>query len=349
MKLKTNKTIIIIIVIVIILLVSVFLYTSFKKASTKINNNKVIKTEKKIKAKVTVNTNPLGENIYICDSKNNRIIEVNPQKQIVWQMTGIEDPDDVQVYAKNRLIVNQENYSRVVEINTQTKQIVWSYGHLGVPGSTAGYLGKYVDDSFRLPNGNTLITDDVNMRSIEVNRQGQIVWQYGHTTIRSNLAGYLNAPNDSMPLPGGSILITNIGNHTAIDVSLKTQAINWIVNIPEFYPSDAVTLPNGNILSTDWVYPGKIQEITKAGQVVWTYQPQGTNTLNHPSSAQLLPNGNYLIVDDHNDRVFVLNPVTKKIVWQYGITGQAGIGKNMLNDPSGVALSTPMESPAFVK
>ncbi len=28
-------------------------------------------------------TGPLGQDIYICDSKNNRIIEVNPQKQII--------------------------------------------------------------------------------------------------------------------------------------------------------------------------------------------------------------------------------------------------------------------------
>jgi hypothetical protein len=347
MKLKTKKYVLIIVILIFVLLISIYLYNHYKKTPTKISNKKVIKVVKKIKAKIAINNGPLGQNIYICDSKNNRIIEVNPQKKIVWQMTGIKDPDDVQVYAKNRLIVNQEDYSKVVEINTKTKQIVWSYGHLGIPGYTAGYLGKYVDDSFRLPSGNTLITDDVNMRVIQVNRAGKIVWQYGHTGVRSNQPGYLNAPNDAMPIPGGSILITNIGNHTAIDVNPSNNKILWQINIPQLYPSDAVPLPNGNILSTDWVNPGKIQEITKAGQVVWTYQPQGVNTLNHPSSTQLLPNGNYLIVDDHNDRVFVLNPKTKKIVWQYGITGQAGIGPNMLNDPSGVALSTPMQSPAY--
>lgn len=309
---------------------------------------KAIHSSKVVSSSIDTN-NPLGGNIYICDSKNNRIIEVNPQKQIVWQMTGIEDPDDVQVYANNRIIVNQEDYSRVVEIDTTTKSIVWSYGHLGSPGSTTGYLGEYVDDSFRLPNGNTVITDDVNMRVIAVNKLDQIVWQYGHTLQRSTAAGYLDAPNDAMPLPDGSILITNISNHMAIDVSMTTNNILWEVNIPQVYPSDAVTLPNGDILSTDWVSPGLVEEITKQGKVVWTYQPTGANALNHPSSTQLLPNGNYLIVDDHNDRVFVINPKTEAVLWQYGQTGIAGIGADQLNDPSGVALSTPMESPAFVK
>ena len=119
------------------------------------------------------------------------------------------------------------------------------------------------------------------------------------------------------------------------------------MNLPQSYPSDALILPNGNILSTDWVSPGKIDEVTRTGQIVWSYQPTGANALNHPSSTQVLPNGNYLIVDDHNDRVFVLNPKTQQILWQYGVTGQAGIGANLLNDPSGVALATPMLSPAY--
>ncbi len=349
-KISYNKTKFIFPILLIILFIGILIYVKHIQDSTHIATKKIIvhKTPIKKAPIKTVVAGPLGQNIYICDSKNNRIIEVNPQKQIIWQMDNIKDPDDVQVYKPNRIIVNEEDYSKVVEINTKTNQIVWSYGHLGVPGSANGYLGQYVDDSFRIPGGNTLITDDVNMRVIAVNRLGQIVWQYGHTGIRSNAAGYLNAPNDAMPLPGGSILITNIGNHMAIDVSVKTRQILWQVNIPQSYPSDVVPLPNGNLISTDWVSPGKIQELTKQGQVVWTYQPTGINTLNHPSSTQLLPNGNYLVVDDHNDRVFVLDPKTKQILWQYGITGQAGIGANMLNDPSGVALSTPMESPAFV-
>ena len=340
---KKTLTTIILMVVVLVGVITYF-YINKQSIKPKIQHKKFISK----KVKTTVSNNPLGTNIYICDSKNNRIIEVNPQKQIIWQMTGIKDPDDVQVYKQNRLIVNEEKYSKVIEINTQTKKIIWSYGHLGIPSVQPGYLGKYVDDSFKLPNGNVLITDAANMRIIEINKLHQIVWQYGVTGIQSNSLGFLNAPNDAMPQVNSSILITNIGNHKAIDINPNTKAIQWSVNIPESYPSDILVLPNGNLLSTDWVYPGKIQEITKNGGVIWTYQPTGVNTLNHPSSTQLLPNGNYLVVDDHNDRIFVLNPKTKQIVWQYGITGQAGIGFNMLNDPSGVALSIPMESPVFV-
>ena len=344
-----NKKTLIILSLISVILIGVWIYSHTMTVIPHISNKTLHKKIINKSTKQTISNNPLGVNIYICDSKNNRIIEVNPQKQIIWQMTGIKDPDDVQVYKKNRLIVNEEKYSKVIEINTQTKKIIWSYGHLGVPGAAPGYLGRYVDDSFKLPNGNVLITDAANMRAIAVNQLKQIVWQYGVAGVQSNNVGYLNAPNDAMPQTNGSILMTNIGNHKAIDINQNTKNIQWIVNIPESYPSDALILPNGNILSTDWVNPGKIQEITRTGVVVWQYQPTGINTLNHPSSTQVLPNGNYLVVDDHNDRIFVLNPKTKQIVWQYGITRQAGSSFNMLNDPSGVALAIPMESPAFVK
>lgn len=344
-----NKKTLIILSLISVILIGVWIYSHTMPVTPHISDKTLHKKIINKSTKQTISNNPLGVNIYICDSKNNRIIEVNPQKQIIWQMTGIKDPDDVQVYKKNRLIVNEEKYSKVIEINTQTKKIIWSYGHLGVPGAAPGYLGRYVDDSFKLPNGNVLITDAANMRAIAVNQLKQIVWQYGVAGVQSNNVGYLNAPNDAMPQTNGSILMTNIGNHKAIDINQNTKNIQWIVNIPESYPSDALILPNGNILSTDWVNPGKIQEITRTGVVVWQYQPTGINTLNHPSSTQVLPNGNYLVVDDHNDRIFVLNPKTKQIVWQYGITRQAGSSFNMLNDPSGVALAIPMESPAFVK
>ncbi len=350
MKKFSKKTIYLILLYLIMLVIVGLIISKSYKANiyiSKIKSTESIIKAQKAKQQAILASTPLGGDIYICDSKNNRIIEVNPQKQIIWQMDGIKDPDDVQVYAPNRLLVNEEDYSKVIEINTQTKSIVWQYGHLGVPGAQTGYLGKYVDDSFRLPNGNTVITDDANMRVIAVNKAGKVVWQYGHTGLPGTQAGYLDAPNDAMPLPNNSILITSIANHMAIDVNIAKKVINWQINIPQLYPSDAVPLPNGNILSTDWVYPGKVQEITQQGNVVWTYQPTGANTLNHPSSTQLLPNGNYLIVDDHNDRIFVLNPKTQQILWQYGITGVAGSGFNQLNDPSGVALAKPMESPAF--
>jgi hypothetical protein len=64
---------------------------------------------------------------------------------------------------------------RVIEVNPYTKQIVWQYGTTGVAGSGANQLnGPY--SAVRMPNGDTLISDNGNKRIIEVTPDKQIVW-----------------------------------------------------------------------------------------------------------------------------------------------------------------------------
>ena len=42
--------------------------------------------------------------------------------------------------------------------------------------------------------------------------------------------------------------------------------------------------------------------------------------------------------DDYNHRVIVIDPKTKRIVWQYGHTGVLGTGPGYLNKPDGLDL-----------
>ena len=48
--------------------------------------------------------------------------------------------------------------------------------------------------------------------------------------------------------------------------------------------------------------------------------------LNHPSLAERLPNGLIAANDDYRARVVIIDPRTRKIVWQYGQTGEPGTG-----------------------
>lgn len=295
---------------------------------------------------------PLPGPIFICDGKANRILEVGPSKHILWEMTGIEDPDDVQVYAPHRLVVNQEDGHRVVIIDTRTKRVIWSYGHLNHPGSGPGYL-NLPDDSYHLPNGNILIDDANNQRVIQVSPGGQVVWQFGHTGVPGTLAGYLIGPNDAVPQADGTFLITNVGNPripgsaSVEEVTVQKQVL-WRLPLPLAYPSDALLEPGHRLLVADWVKPGAVFLFGSHGQVLWEYRPQGPQALNHPSSAQLLPNGDVLICDDRNDRILVVKPTgprSGRVVWQYGHTGLASTAPGYLDDPSGVALAQPMLSP----
>ena len=62
--------------------------------------------------------------------------------------------------------------------------------------------------------------------------------------------------------------------------------------------------------------------------------------LDHPSLAERLPNGLIATNDDYRDRVVVINPLTKRIVWQYGHTDSPGTGPDMLKIPDGFDLLT---------
>ncbi len=57
--------------------------------------------------------------------------------------------------------------------------------------------------------------------------------------------------------------------------------------------------------------------------------------LDHPSLAERLPNGLIAVTDDYRDRVVLIDPKTKRIVWQYGRTDTPGTGANQLNTPDG--------------
>ena len=64
--------------------------------------------------------------------------------------------------------------------------------------------------------------------------------------------------------------------------------------------------------------------------------------LDHPSLVERLPSGVFMVNDDYNDRMVAMNPSTKALVWQYGITGpKAGTAPGRLNTPDGFDLLAP--------
>jgi hypothetical protein len=58
--------------------------------------------------------------------------------------------------------------------------------------------------------------------------------------------------------------------------------------------------------------------------------------MDHPSLAMALPNGDIAVNDDFRDRVIVVNPRTRRIVWQYGHTDVGGTAPGYLHIPDGM-------------
>lgn len=77
-----------------------------------------------------------------------------------------------------RVDTGVQPFSRVLEINPGTKQIVWKYQDGMGPGSSHFFFSSRISNAQRLPNGNTLINEGLYGRFFEVTGAGDVVWEY---------------------------------------------------------------------------------------------------------------------------------------------------------------------------
>lgn len=66
------------------------------------------------------------------------------------------------------------NFSRVIEVDRKTKQIVWQY----TDTPPQNFFSPYISGAQRLQNGNTLITEGNYGRLFEVTPEKEVVWEY---------------------------------------------------------------------------------------------------------------------------------------------------------------------------
>ena len=107
------------------------------------------------------------------------------REEIVWAMSGLwSEQHQPTVLPNDRLLIfdnRGERFeqdgglkeSRVFEFDPATHRVYWRYG-----GSGEDFYSHSCGSAARLPNGNTLITESDNGRAIEVDPDGQIVWEY---------------------------------------------------------------------------------------------------------------------------------------------------------------------------
>ena len=233
------------------------------------------------------------------------------------------------------MITNEEFNDTLTEVALRTHARVWRYGHDAVAGSGPGYLNT-PDDAYRLTNGNTTVADIRNCRVVVISHAKRVVRVLGGSCTHDPPRG-LSSPNGATPLPDGGLLVTEISGW--IDRLSPSGALEWSVRSPVAYPSDAQLLANGRIIVSSFTVPGKIVELTRSGRVTWSFgAASGPTMLNKPSLAEVWPNGMIAANDDYGDRVIVIDPRTKRIVWQYGHLGVASAAAGYLSKPDGLDL-----------
>jgi hypothetical protein len=217
-------------------------------------------------------------NILISDQFNNRVIEVDRRGNIVWQF-GLGPAD-----FSPSSIIGVNDAQRVGDLTLMAGT--------GTPGGQP-----------EAPNC-TNPTGCPDNRVLLVDRDGNIVWQYGQFGVGGSSPGLLNTPVQNTWLPNRHVLITDQLNERIIEVDTETNGIVWQ------YGTTGVT---GN----------------------------GPNQLNNPNCAELLENGHVLICDENNNRAIEVEPTIPlggDIVWQYGS------GDPLKTEPvSGVAFASRLE------
>lgn len=290
--------------------------------------------------------------ILVADEDNNRLLEISPQGQVLWEFPRpgdlapgqtFETPDDAFFSPDGtQIIATQEENFTVSLIDVATHRIVWRYGQPGVHGSGPDQLWN-PDDATVMPNGDVLISDIRNCRIIVVAKGGHDVLrrygQVGSCYHRPPLR--FGSPNGAFPLEDGNWLITEINGDWASEVA-PGGTVLWSVHPPLVaYPSDTNEIGPNRYLTVDYEDPGQVVIFDRSGHTIWRYRPTGAAALNHPSLAIGLPNGDILVNDDANDRIIVVDPRTDKVVWQYGVTGHSGSALGFLDNPDGVDLAPP--------
>jgi hypothetical protein len=238
------------------------------------------------------------------------------------------------------LIVSDQFNNRAVEINPETRKIVWSFGSGNPtlcnpgPGSIIG-----LNDAERLADGFTLLAGTgipqgaspvapsnfscVDNRVIVVDRKGTIVWQYGQAGMTGSGANLLNVPVFAIQLPNRNIMIVDQGNNRVIEVGRFSKTIVWSYGPTSGpgalnNPNSAELLANGHVLIAD-ENNNRVIEITRSGHIVWQYgsgNPSITQPLMGAAFASRLPNGHTLITDSGHSRIVEIDK-DKHVVWQY--------------------------------
>jgi hypothetical protein len=294
---------------------------------------------------------PFQGRLMIADRGNNRIIVVNNRKEILWRFPskahpaprgGFYFPDDAFfIHGGHGIISNEEQNERIVQLAFPSGRLLWSYGHPGVTGSEPGYLHE-PDDAYLLKSGEVTVADAQNCRILRISSGGRVLRSFGEPSgCFHEPPHHLGSPNGDTPLANGDTLVSEV-NGSYIDELTPSGKLVWSVQLPISYPSDPQQLGPDRYLVVDYADPGAIYKFDRAGHLLWSYRPEsGPGRLNHPSLAERLPGGWIAVNDDYRHRVVIIDPKTKKIVWQYGVTGHPGKGPDHLRIPDGFDLLAP--------
>ena len=191
---------------------------------------------------------------------NNRLLEVTPDKRIVWEFPSpslkiYRGNDDVNFAPDGKtMVVNEEDNFDLHMLDYETRRLMWSYGVPDTRGSGEGYL-NFPDDARLLPDGRLMVADIRNCRLLFIDpKTRKMLTQWGKPGVCKHAPPATFAyPNDINYFDNGDFLVTEIPDAWISRLGPDGHVV-WSIRGPHLhYPSDARAAADGNIIVADFV------------------------------------------------------------------------------------------------
>ena len=195
------------------------------------------------------------------------------------------------------VFVDRSQQLDVIEVDGQGR-LLWylpsAVDFLGVPTSAQ-----------RLPADTILFADGFHHAAIEVDRQGQIVWQFGESGDPARSSTRLAGPSSARAVAGGQRLIADTRNHRVLVVQPDGHSREICPDGVQLTDPGYVDLtPDGHLLICD-SGNRRVLELDSQLQVIWQFgTPLRTKrSLSYPRSVEHLGPAEFLIADTAHDRI----------------------------------------------
>lgn len=154
-----------------------------------------------------LSSNPInGDEAYLISLRQLSLVLIVSRQtgEILWRYGGqgvLHNQHDAQLLDNGNVLLFDNGQTRsdsfpsseAQEINPLTDEVVWRYGGRGVFGWRL--FSSVISGVQRLPNGNTLITEGMSGRLVEVTPEKEVVWEFVNPFYREEVGG---GPNQAI-------------------------------------------------------------------------------------------------------------------------------------------------------